>query len=167
MDPVAPTSVPGYIVPQPDGGLSQSIEDSATATGSAVVALSKSARKRIERQARQAAERPARRAAEKSKKRLKKEEKRKLVQLGVIEQGPSSKIAKKAAIPVTPDAPMVVIDLGFDEMMSDKVSNPATCCSLCYCATTDHLFSLPFPLVDIFSHFPIYLGASFDPHIGN
>lgn len=75
--------------------------------------------KRLARQQKLEAERPARKARDKALRKEKVAEKRKLIELGVIER-PISKKAMLSA-PRHPFDATVVLDLGFDDLMNEKV----------------------------------------------
>lgn len=64
-----------------------------------------------------------RRLAERNKKKAKSAEKRKLVELGVIEDAPRMNKRNKAKEQATRVnfGSTVVVDLGFDDLMNDKV----------------------------------------------
>lgn len=64
-------------------------------------------------------EKPERRARERAAKKDKAAEKRKLVELGVIERPVDKRRAKNG--PKTPYGARIVIDVGFDDKMTDKV----------------------------------------------
>jgi thiamine pyrophosphate-dependent acetolactate synthase large subunit-like protein len=111
MDPIASTSAPPLIA-------SPSVVDK----GAEAPPKTKSALKREARRQAQLDARPARRALEKEKKKAKKLEKRKLEE----EEGAGGEEREQRVIKkfkkVQEGAARVVIDLGFDEKMNDKVS---------------------------------------------
>ncbi|GAA5894275.1 hypothetical protein JCM5296_004701 [Sporobolomyces johnsonii] len=128
-----------------DSAPSASASASAPDPAAADPPLSKSALKRLRKQERFDANKLARRAREKEQRKAKAAEKRKLVELGVLEK-PDPKKAKQGKKKLGPHGARVVIDVGFDELMSDKEVKSMVS-QLAYCYSANRSASQPFPLL--------------------
>ncbi|CEQ38571.1 SPOSA6832_00015, partial [Sporobolomyces salmonicolor] len=146
------TAPPSYLSTEPTepaSSASATAPDSTTSAPTDPAAadppLSKSALKRQRKQERFDANKLARRAREKEQRKAKAAEKRKLVELGVLEK-PDPKKAKQGKKKLGPHGARVVIDVGFDELMSDKEVKSMVS-QLAYCYSANRSASQPFPLL--------------------
>ena len=115
--------------PEMDAPAPAAAPAAAAAPEQAAAPMTKSALKRQRRQEAWQANKLARRAAEKDKRKQKQQQIRDLVQRGVIEKPTDTpshlkkQKQKELAKDKSPHPARVCIDLDFDKLMSDKVSN--------------------------------------------
>ncbi|GAA5981136.1 hypothetical protein JCM11641_003124 [Rhodosporidiobolus odoratus] len=106
--------------------------------------MSKSALKRQRKEEAFQAMKLQRRAHEKEKRKAKSSEVRRMVAEGLMEKPPSKK--KKGVGKQTPHGARIVIDMGFDDLMTDKeVKSMAS--QLAYCYSANRSTKRPFPLL--------------------
>ncbi|KAK4704199.1 hypothetical protein P7C70_g2007, partial [Phenoliferia sp. Uapishka_3] len=106
--------------------------------------LSKTQQKRAAKQALWDAGKADRRAKEKEMKKVKVAEKRKLIELGVIEKPPPKK--QQSTAPKTPYGARVVVDVGFDDKMTEKEIKSMTS-QLGFCYSANRHSNNPVPLL--------------------
>ncbi|GAA6008074.1 hypothetical protein JCM10207_007018 [Rhodosporidiobolus poonsookiae] len=107
--------------------------------------LSKSALKRQRKAEAMQAQKVARRAHEKEKRKAKTAEVRRLVAEGLMERPAPSK-RKKVAGKQAPHGARIVVDMGFDDLMTDKEIKSMVS-QLAYCYSANRSAPKPFPLL--------------------
>ncbi|GAA5912126.1 hypothetical protein JCM6882_003061 [Rhodosporidiobolus microsporus] len=152
--PSPPPSLPVVCPPTTSQALSQadaaspppaSASDAAPGGASAAdpPAMSKSALKRQRKEEAFKAAKLQRRAYEKEKRKAKTAETRRLVAEGLIEKpAPKKKVVGKQ----TPHGARIVVDMGFDELMTEKEVKSMTS-QLAYCYSANRNVQRPFPLL--------------------